>query len=195
VKLDADMLFTADIDPWWDIMARQEMVLCSDAKTIYGTPIPPVAENPYRECFAANDLPDVYSAFMFWRYGKVAQEFFSMSESIFHNWQRFFETFLEAQTRPQEFSTDVAYAVALKALARDDLTSAGLPVPAFVHLKSRLQDWPNTSEEWTRAVPVYLASDLTLKVAQVKQHLPVHYHDKAFLTDAIIETYEKRLGL
>jgi len=196
VKLDADMLFTSDIGPWWDIMAAQDVMMCANARTINDTPIPPTSKNPYRACFAANDLADVYSGFMYFRMSDVAQEFFVMAEAIFHNWQRFFETFLEAQTRPQEVSTDVVYALALKVLARDDCTSDGLSAPAFVHLKSRLQDWPGSvPEQWSDIVPAHVTPDCSVKVAHVKQHLPLHYHDKRFLTDAVIAAYEKHLGI
>ena len=71
-------------------------------------------------------------------------------------------------------------------------------MPRFVHMKSRLQHWPDmiaTDEQWLRHVPITLTDDLILKIGRYRQYLPLHYHDKAFLTDAIIATYERKLGL
>jgi hypothetical protein len=63
-------------------------------------------------------------------------------------------------------------------------------------MKSRVQNWPDLiadDEDWLRHVPVTLTDDLILKIGRYRQHLPLHYHDKAFLTDAILATYEAKL--
>lgn len=197
IKLDADMLFVEDISWWWDCLARQDVILCHRAKDIHGRPVPPLAQNPYRACFAANDLPDAYTAFMFFKQSDTAQRLFEAAEMVFHDWERFFEEFLEPNTRPREVSTDVVFAVAMRVAGiTEECMAPEMPIPAFVHLKTRLQGWPDrVGENWTKSVRGVLSpADLSLRVANVRQVWPVHYHDKEFLTDDIIRSYEKKLG-
>lgn len=193
VKLDADMVFTTDVSPWWDVLATQDMWFCTDARTYTDLP---VTSDVFRKCFTANRLPDVYTAFMSFRWTDTSREVFEMAEHIFHNWERFFELFLEPETRPRLVSTDVVFALALKVLDRvEDCTHARFGYPRIVHLKSGLQGWQGVGEAWTHHVPVTLTSDLTLKIARERQTLPVHYNDKDFLTDHMIATYERVLGI
>lgn len=189
IKLDADMLFTGDIAEWWPLLAHQDIVACTTVETYRGTVI---TSDAFRQCFTANRLPNVYTACMYFRISETAQAFFEQAQVIYHNWQRFFGEFLEPITRPAYVSTDVVFALAAKLLG-DDLTTSPIPVPRFVHMKSRLQEWPEliaADDDWTQHVPASLASDGIMKVGRYRQHLPFHYHVKSFLTDKIIQTYE-----
>jgi hypothetical protein len=196
VKLDADMLFPSDVSDWWSILGTQDVVLCTDARSYTGRR---VSSDAYRKCFTANNLPDVYSAFTSFRWSETAQEVFTMAEYIFQNWERFFEEFLEPVTRPRYVSTDVVFALAIKLLdlVADCTLPASIGYPRIIHMKSKLQGWPEEglTEDWTRHIPTTLTDDLTLKIAREVQVLPLHYHDKAFLTDRIITSYERHLGI
>lgn len=193
IKLDADMLFTSDIGDWWPLLGRQDVVGCTTVETYRGEVI---TSDFYRKCFTANDLPNLYSAFLYFRLGEPAQDFFDLAQVIYHNWRRFFGEFLEPITRPQFVSTDVVFALAAK--LTEGCIWPSLPVPRFVHMKSRVMNWPEpiaTDEDWLRHVPTTLTDDLILKIGRYRQYLPLHYHRKTFLTDAIIATYERALGL
>jgi len=190
IKLDADMLFTSDIAEWWPMLARQDVLACTTAETYRGEIID---SDIYRKCFTANALPNIYTAMFYFRISQRAMRVFDLAQTIFRNWQRFFGEFLEPVTRPQMVSTDVVFALAIKLLGADHYTFPTLPVPRFVHMKTRLQNWPDIidDEDWTKHIQVTLTD--VLKLGRHRQHLPLHYHIKSFLTDEIIENYERRL--
>jgi hypothetical protein len=71
-------------------------------------------------------------------------------------------------------------------------------MPTFVHMKSRLQGWPDDQfmqEDWTKMVQTHFNRDCSLQIGNFKQMLPFHYHVKDFLTDKIITNMERKLGL
>lgn len=195
IKLDADMLFTQDIAEWWPIMGRQDVMACTQVETYRGEV---ATSDHYRKVFTQNKLPNVYTALMYFRYSDTAEALFKQAEIIYHNWEKFFETYLTAETRPTFVSTDVVFALAVKTLGlEDECTYPAAPVPRFVHMKSQLQNWPEnkSGEAWDAHVTSTLTDDLHLKIGLYRQHRPFHYHLKGFLTDDIIATYEKALGL
>jgi hypothetical protein len=193
VKLDADMLFLSDVSNWWSLF-ENDIFACTQVETYRGEL---VTSDYYRKTFTANNLPNVYSAFTFFRYSEMAEEFFNLSEIIFHNWQTFFHEYLEPDTRPKIVSTDVVFGLAMKLLDITGECTSTLPAPRFVHMRSQVQNWPEgiASEEWIKHVRPSLTSDLQLKLGLYRQHLPVHYHWKSFLTNEMITTFEKALGI
>lgn len=191
IKLDADMLFTSDVSHWWETLARQEFFACTTVEDYRGQ----VAMSDfYRKTFTSNDLPNIYTAFMYFEYCDLSQRVFEMAEIIFQNWEKFSYEFLD-DTRPSYVSTDVVFAMAIKLLDVGDLcTAPKLSVPRFVHMKSRLQDWPqDVGENWLPNLSMTLSPDLMVKVGRHQQRLPVHYHLKDALTDDMIRTYEEVL--
>jgi hypothetical protein len=126
-------------------------------------------------------------------------EFFEIAEHIFNNWERYFYDFLATENRPKVVSTDVVFAIAAKIMDYQQYNKTPqIQCPAFVHMKTRLQDWPDDqfmSEDWTKMIPHYFDKRSNLKVGNYTQVLPFHYHVKDFITDKIIENMEKRLGI
>ena len=190
IKLDADMLFTSDIAEWWPMLGRQEVLACTTVETYRGEVI---TSDLYRKCFTANALPNIYTAMLYFRISRRAMMVFDLAQTIFRNWQRYFEEFLEPVTRPSIVSTDVVFALAIHLLGVDQCIFKTLPVPRFVHMKTQLQNWPNfiDDENWTRHIQVTLTD--VMKLGRHRQHLPLHYHIKSFLTDDILQHYERRL--
>lgn len=196
IKLDADMLFPADVSSWWDHLALSEGVFCTQPRTYRGEVI---TSDYYRKTFTESALPNVYTAMFYFKKTEINFELFRLAEFIFNNWERCFYEWLGPEHRPRLVSTDVVFAIAAKILnycELNQLPTAG--IPTFVHLKSRLQGWPAdsfTNEDWTTMVPHYFSNDCTLKVGNYRQHLPFHYHVKSFLTDAMLQKLERRVGL
>lgn len=193
IKLDGDMLFTSDVSDWWDVMAMSDLSFCHKVRNFRGEL---ATSDYYRETFTSNRLKNVYSAFMFFRYSDFSQAFFETAEDIFNNWKTFFFKYLD-ESRPDYVSTDLVYALACRVLDIEDDVILPHAVPTFVHMKSRMQDFGEVriGEDWIRHIPVSLTPDLSLHVGTYKQVYPLHYHLKEFLTDEMIRTYERNLGL
>ena len=193
IKLDADMLFTSDIKDWWNLMATKNVMFCDTVETYRGETI---VSDFYRKCFTENELPNIYTGMMYFKISDQSKEFFELTQNIYHNWQKYFEEFLEPVTRPTFVSTDVVFALAAKILGEGNYTSS-YPVPRFVHMKSRLQGWSEViseDEDWTKHVSITFTPDLVLKIGRQRQTIPFHYHRKSFV-DSLILYYEQKLGI
>lgn len=194
VILDADMIFPTDISHWWDILSRQDIWITDSPMTFKGEKI---TSTKYRETFVSNQLPNVYTAFAYFKKTKLTAELFSLLDIIFNNWERFFYDYLD-ETRPKFLSGDVAYALAIKILGIENECFGNMQsMPSFVHMKGHLQniDEKFISEDWTKHIPTYFRDDGKFKVGNYEQVLPFHYHVKEWLTDDIISTLEKRVLL
>jgi hypothetical protein len=195
IKLDADMLFPTDISSWWPVLAQQDFCAATTATTYRGET---ATSDAYRETFTSNGLPNVYSAFTYFKFSDTSQAVFEMMEIIFHNWEHFSFNFLD-DTRPEEVSTDVVMALAIKLLGLEDECTpfARSSVPRFTHMKTKLQGWPegSASENWLKHIDPSITPDLRVLIGRHRQMDPLHYHIKDFLTDGMIQTYERALGI
>lgn len=198
VVLDTDMIFTSDYSLWWDTMSQREAWFTSEVLTYRSTI---AVSDYYRTTFTSNRLPNIYTAFFYFRKTEKVAELFKLTEYIFNNWKRFYYDFLDS-TRPTQLSGDVAFALALKILGyTEDFVCSGIGYPTFVHMKSRIQDENQMfkSEDWTQYIPTYFRGCESIKIGNFKQTKPFHYHVKTWLTDEIlriIETeYERNVGL
>jgi len=192
VILDSDMLFPSDISYWWDILAQQEIWITDKPQTFKGEII---TSTKYRNTFIANDLPNVYTAFMYFKKTEMVAELFKMVQLIFENWERFFYNYLD-ETRPKHLSGDVAYALAIKLLGIESECFGNLDsMPTFVHMKGHLQNINEKfiTEDWTQNIPTYFREDGGFKIGNYEQVLPFHYHIKEWLTDDMISILEKRV--
>jgi len=195
IKLDADMLFFEDITTWWDILEQSDGVFATEVLTYRNTI---ATDTKYRQTFIANELPNVYTAFFFFKKTPVVFELFKLAEEIFYNWERYYGTYLEPITRPKFVSADVVFALAAKILGfTDNNMRPKSGIPTFVHMKTHLQGWdnPNHSEDWTQLVPQYFTPECNCKIGIYTQVSPFHYHQKHFLTDEIIGYLEKKVGI
>lgn len=192
VKLDCDMLFMSDVSDWWDTMSTREMWCSTTAKTLRGEV---VTSDYYRKTFTANGLPNVYTAFMFFKKTELTHEVFDMASHILKNWDIFINKFMD-DPLPRELSTDVAFALAIKILdVVDECVNPVVEFPYFTHMKTMIQDWDHSliPEEWNKHVSVYFNDELELKIGRYRQLGPVHYHMKDFVTDEMISFYENKL--
>ena len=194
IVLDADMVFPADISHWWDILTHQEMWITDKPQTFKGEII---NSTKYRQSFVTNNLPNVYTAFMYFKKTDMTTELFRLVEIIFADWERFYYNYMD-ETRPKHLSGDVAYALAIKILGIENECFGNLDsIPSFVHMKSHLQniDEKYITEDWTKTIPTYFADDGSFKIGNYAQTLPFHYHIKEWLTDDIIKILGTKAGL
>ena len=83
IKLEADMLFTANTDWWWNYLHQHNMVFSYHCRCYRDTII---TKTPYRKLFKTNNLPDVYNGLTYFRRSKQAQTFFGLCKDIMTNW-------------------------------------------------------------------------------------------------------------
>jgi len=192
VILDCDMVFLSDVSYWWGILSNKDVWFTTNVRTFKNEI---VTSDFYRKTFTSNDLPNVYTAFFYFKKSTMASEIFKLTEIIYQNWERFYYDFLD-ETRPKHVSGDVCFALAVKILGIENECTSNLEsMPTFVHMKSFVQNIPNKmlSEIWTEHIPTYFTYDGQLKVNNFAQILPFHYHRKEWLSDDIIAKLEGKL--
>lgn len=196
IKLDADMIFPADISYWWEILSLSDGVFCTAPKTYRGETI---TDDFYRKTFTESGLPNIYTGMFYFKKNEINYELFALAEFIFANWERCFYEYLGPDNRPKYVSTDVVFAIAAKILDYAERNNTPqVDVPTFVHMKSRLQGWPNDQfmvEDWTKMIPHHFNRDCALKIGNYAQALPFHYHVKTFLTPKMVNLMERKLGI
>jgi len=190
VVLDTDMIFPTDVSHWWDIMSQHDVWATSKVRTYRGDV---VTSDYYRKYFSLNKLPNVYTAFFYFKQSELASELFAMAEIIFQHWQRMFYKYMPAG-KPDWISGDVAFALAMQLLGieeqciRDNVSE----LPTFVHMKSHIQDinGATITDKWTDSLPTYYKSYKDFKIANFQQTLPFHYVEKEWLTKDMVAQLE-----
>lgn len=191
VVLDTDMLFPTDVSHWWDILAQKDVWATTNVRTYRGEV---VKSNYYRKYFVANDLPNVYTAFFYFKKSTTASYLFAMTEIIFQHWQRMFYKYMP-NGKPEFLSGDVAFALAMQMLGiehectRDTVEA----LPTFTHMKSHVQEIRGKAidEKWSDSLPTYYKSYNDFKIANFQQTLPFHYVEKDWLTNDMIKQMEQ----
>jgi len=195
IILDSDMIFTSNVDFWWDYLTKKEVWCCTNVKTFRNED---VTSDYYRKKFTQLNLPNVYSNFTYFKNSGLSHEFFRMVELIMVHWNVYYDKFLKG-TGQDWMSADLAYALAIRLLDLEEevIDNDIKDVPTFTHMKSYIQNIPNNkiSGVWTESIPSSLSSDLKIRVANYEQSLPFHYVEKKWLTEEKINMYEKALDI
>jgi len=186
VKLESDLLFTRSIDHWWTAFRLRDVCLSTGAKTYLGLPS---AIRKYRQLFDTNHLPDVYNGLMYFRYTKTAKQFFDLAGSIFRDWDgvKIYLKDIDLDLVP---TTDVVYALTALMIG-EEVTIPSMDFINFVHMKSGFNGWSD-ARSWLETVMHEREGDV-IRINNVNQYNPVHYHDKTYATQELIEYYEQRV--
>jgi hypothetical protein len=179
-------LFTRSIDYWWDAFRLQDVCLshgCKNYQQTTGT------SRQYRQVFDDNQLPDTYNGLMYWRYSETSKRFFTLAKDIFENWDTV-KAELKNCNDPYP-TTDVVYALAAKIMDAP-CYNPSLDFINFVHMKSGMQGWSD-EQDWTEYC-VHERNDDMIRINNINQLHPVHYHVKDYATDELIEYYEQRVS-
>lgn len=173
IKLESDLLFTRDIAHWLDALRLQEVCFSYHCRDYQGNT---VKQTPYRTLFKQNDLPDIYTGMYYFRYSRTATRLFKLVKQLYANWDSVKETLAHCDDTP---TTDVVFALAVKILGEESYIIPTLDFFNFAHMKSGVQGWSD-QQPWTDYVNVE-HSDI-LRINNINQYQPVHYHDKNFIS-------------
>lgn len=184
IKVESDMLFTASIDRWWNLLQLKN--ICFTNQVVDYREQTSTTRN-YRKVFDINQLPDIYAGFYYFKKTPEAQTLFNYTEEIFKNWA-FVKNYILKDAANEPASTDLVFSIAARMFGITECTMPGA-IPTFVHMKNAVQGW-SEFRPWTEMV--YHEFDRQyLTVGFYRQRLPFHYHLKTFARAEIIEHYEQ----
>ena len=185
VKLESDILFTRNIDHWWYGMQQTE-VCCTTKIMDYESNVSD--STAYRKLFVDNNLPMTYNGFTYFRFGKISQQFFVYVQLLTSNWE-IVKTTLLKNCRDEYPTTDVLYALAAVLLGEEQCINPALPYPTFVHMKGSINRL-GIADDWMDKFYSQIDKDYNVTIGFNKQLYPVHYYNKNFATDEVIQKYE-----
>jgi len=188
IKLESDLIFPRGISHWWTTFRLRNIVLSQGCRN-YQQQLSGVRS--YRKLFDDNQLPDVYNGLMYFRYTSDAAEFFWLAEKIFDHWPHVRDHVLK-NCRDEDPTTDVVYALAAKTLGVERCTLPGVDFINFVHMKPDINGFPRHTP-WYKTV-ICESSVPMVRINNINQYHPLHYHDKHWATDELIKEYENELG-
>jgi len=176
VCLDVDMLFTRDYSHWIDYFVENCDLYVANKVYTYRGDI--VTDRSYRKTFDANNLPDLYSMWTFFRKDTtLVKHFFDLGRDIIQNPVEFANIFLTAH-KPKIMGTDEVFALAAQILDIADDIAYPLEFPRLVHMKPLVQNWPWPANKWSDHVGFYLNKKGQLKIGNYQQNDIVHYVEK-----------------
>lgn len=184
IKLEADLLFTRSIDHWWNAFRLRDVVLstgCRNYKQQLAT------SRKYRKLFDDNHLPDTYSGLMYFRFSQTAANFFRKARQIYEQWDSVSESMLNS--RDPFPTTDVVYAITANLIGRELCTIPSADFINFVHMKPAINGYDESAS--FNDVFVTEFDQTMIRINNVNQYHPLHYHDKTFPTKELIEYYER----
>lgn len=177
VILDSDMLFLSDVSHWWNYLQNYELFLTNKVKTFRGEWAP--EKNLYRRAFTYNNLPNVYSAFTYFKKTDLTKEFFDLVKQIILNWDHWINRYTPHFI--QKFpSIDLAMSIAVRIMDIEETATSKLDFPTFTHMKSQLQGWKAKTEKWEDVIGIY-QSQGRIKLGPYVQTGVLHYVKKDFV--------------
>lgn len=191
VVLDTDMIFPTDVSYWWEVLSQRDVWVTTNVRTFRNE----IATSTYyRPSVPANNLPNVYTAFFYFKRSELAAQLFAMAELIFHNWQRFYFKYMP-KSKPDWLSGDIAFALAIKLLGIESECThdTHTVLPTFVHMKPRIQNIADMGvrKNWCDSLPTYYDSYNNFKVGNFQQTLPFHYVEPEWMTSEKIKQMER----
>jgi len=179
---DTDMLLLSSNDHWWNFLQNKDVVLTTSVFDYKGRKI---TNDHYRKTITKNNLPNVYFGIHYFKKNRIAFEFYQWLRVITENYQDFYDKFLIKEK--QKFcSMDVNASLAVQFMNSFDEFTTTLPVPAFTHMKSKIQRWSKSPIQWQQAVISNLCNN-QLTVGNYLQSGIFHYTEDNFLTQDILD--------
>ena len=187
IKLESDLLFPRNISHWWPALRLRNVVLSHGVVDLQQRLY---TGNRYRKLFSDNNLPDVYNGMMYFRYSREATEFFTLARDVYRNWTEV-RDFALTNIRDENPTSDVVYSI-VSAMLEIEPYVPSLDFFTFAHMKPGIQGWAESTQIFDS---VLVENELNeLRINNVQQLQPVHYHDKKFKVKELIQDYEKHMG-
>lgn len=183
IKVESDIVFTRSIEHWLTMFRLKNIVIglgCKDYQGNVGT------SRRYRRVFDDNDLPDVYTGLMYFRYSQETYHFFEVVKACFKHWDIITPEL--KNYRDQQPTTDLVYAIAAKHLGLENCTLPSCDWINFTHMKNSINRWPEATP-WFELVVSELDLPM-IRVNNTNQYNPFHYQDKNWITDEVVERFE-----
>lgn len=187
IKLEADLLFTRSIDHWWTAFRLKNMVLATGCRNYQGVQS---RIRKYRQFFDDNHLPDVYNGLMYFRYSREVVDFHRTVGVLMSHWSEVSSMLLNYREDTQYPSTDVLYAVAAMIVGVENCTMPSMDFINFVHMKPAINQLPETESVSSAYLTEF--DQGMIRINNVNQLSPLHYHEKDFVTEEMREWYESR---
>ena len=187
-KVESDMLIPCNVDHWWDGCRLSDIAITTNVRDYKGNI---ATTRYYRKLFDDNNLNDTYNGFMYFRYSRASDAFFNIAKQVYNDFGTFKYRILN-KCRYDKPDTDIVFGIAATLI--DDECYVPLTYPTFTHMKGAINNW-KSDIDWRDAVAWTLTENFELIVGGYIQQYPFHYYHKDFLTNELIEKYERRLGL
>jgi hypothetical protein len=184
IKMEADLLLTQPIDHWWRMLEKRDVVISSGCRDFRGDT---ATNRLYRKTFDLNSLPDLYTGLMYWRFSETAGEFFQLCRSVYANWHLIKQQLSQCD---DPGSNDMVFAVAALIFGQEQVTIPGADFFNFAHMKPAIN---GLSRPWHREMSIELDPP-RMRLNGFEQWYPVHYYEKEWATDDIIERYRRSLA-
>lgn len=188
IKLDADVYFPHSIDHWWTTLRLRDACFTTD---VYDYKQDKINSRAHRRLFDDNCLPNIYTAFWYFRYTQTTVDLFNHARNITKDWKWHADTFLIGNTDP-DIRTDEVFAIAAMMVGKEKVTIPGSLVPSFTHMKEHLMNLPS-SVPWPDQL--YTSGCPEIDVDFNIQTRPFHYYRKEWLTDERIRELEQFHGI
>lgn len=184
IKLESDLLFTRSIDHWIHAFRLRDLVLSTGCRN-YQQELSYIRK--YRKTFDDNNLPDVYNGLMYFRFTKTARDFFDTAKKIYSNWNCIVDVLKNC--REPIPSTDIVFALAARIIGEELCTIPSADFINFVHMKPGI----NGFGEDLKFDEVFVTEfdQGMIRINNVNQYHPLHYYNKNFVTEQMLEYYEQ----
>ncbi len=182
VKFESDILCTSDILLWQKYFRLRDLCFTGHVRNFQQRK---VNDAKYRKFLRLNGLPNVYQGLYYVRLTRQTDLFMKTADKVFRNWDkeiknlRMFDRFAP--------STDFAFSIALDKLDMNDCVSEHV-VPSFIHVKETITD----KTDWEQ-ITWSLIRNKYLVINGSQLTLPLHYFDKQFCNEALIERYKNAI--
>lgn len=187
IKLESDLLFTRSIDHWWTAFRLRDVCMSLGCRNYQQNQS---QSKRYRKEFVDNHLPDIYNGLMYFRFSKIAHEFFSVAKQLQLNWETVKNTLKNC--REDTPSTDLLYALTALIIGQELCSLPAAEFINFTHMKSA----HNGLKEDDKFTDIFLTEfdQGMIRINNVNQIHPIHYYEKDFVTQKMKEWYESRVS-